>query len=118
MWIAMTVDLGRFQAGILQRLRHTLLAISRACTDPMYDEGFGDDLFYGLCRVQRFIRVLKDHLDLTADILTLTIVEMCDIASLKPDPASGGIFETHQQEGQCGFATTTLPHQRDHLAAT
>src|SRR5687768_16207718 len=83
----------------------------------MNDERFGDDLFDGLCWVERFVRILKDHLYFLTDRLALPVVGMGDILAFKDNIPIGRFFMSHQRERQRGFATSTFTNEGDHLTA-
>src|SRR5688500_10108947 len=113
----MQITFRRFQPGILQRASDARAALLQVWRNAVNDERLSNDLFDGLRWVERFIRVLKDHLYFLTDRLALPLAGMGDILAVKDDIAPGRFFESHQGQRECRFAASTFTNQRDDFTA-
>ena len=64
-----------------------------------------------MTRIQRFSRILKNHLHLAANRIQLSSPKMGDIAAFKLDPTIGGIQQSRGRLGQGRLSATGLPDQ-------
>ena len=78
-------------------------------------------LFHNLAhahqRVQRFIRILKNHLHLAAQCMQLRLVAALHWLAGKKDSAARGGLQSDDGERERGLAAAAFAHQRQHLAA-
>ncbi len=109
--------LGRLQACIFERPPHAFAAFIQIGNESMHDQRFGDDLFDGLHWVERFVWILKDHLDTLADRLAFACACVRDVPAFEEDRAFGGFLEPHQRQRERGLAASALADQRDDFAA-
>ena len=59
-------------------------------------------------RVQRGIRILKDHLDVPAGCLTLVDRQIPEILAIVGDRSGGWLVELYKTASKCGFAASGL----------
>src|SRR5687767_13150323 len=113
----MQITFRRFQPGILQRASDARAALLQVWRNAVNDERLSNDLFDGLRWVERFIRVLKDHLYFLTDRLALPVSGVRDVLAFKDDISIGRFFEPHQSQRQRGFAAPAFTNEGDHLTA-
>ena len=83
--------------------------------DPLDLERRADDRTDRLPRVERGLRVLEHHLDVTAQGTQLTRSHVRDVTALEHDPAVGGLCQTRQQPARGRLATAGLADQSQRL---
>ncbi len=79
--IAVKDILGGNEPGVLDGLRHNLQPLLDGLTDAVYDQGLRDGLEYGESGIQRFVRVLEDHLHVLPKIADCTPVQVGNVIS-------------------------------------
>ena len=75
------------------------------------------DVFHPPAWIERRVRVLKNHLDTTAQCCTLwRLVDGVGILIVKGQAAARGLIQTHQQTRHSAFSATGFTHQCQCLA--
>src|SRR3954453_12105477 len=84
----------RVQAHAREELAHLRLRVLLGLVDR---EGLADDLPDGLARVQRRVRILEDHLHLTAQRTEVALRQVRDVAAVEDDLPGRRLEQAHDQ---------------------
>ncbi len=109
--VALAVGVG-VEPDVKQCLLDALL-VDRL-VDPLDDERFGDDRAHFLARIERLVRILKDHLDPAAQVPGTGAA--ADRPAVEQHLAARGLLEAEHGPGQRRLAATRLAHDSEHLA--
>ena len=77
----------------------------------MIRQQLADDRAHGHVRIQRGIRILKDHLHLRAQGAQLLFAQRCNIRSLQKDFAGGRLVKAYNRARERGFAASGFAHE-------
>src|SRR5437899_12573331 len=77
------------EARILERADHEFLPLLSGCRKPVNEEGLRDRAQHAVTGIERFIRVLEDHLQIASKFEQLTRLEGREIAAEGQDPTTG-----------------------------
>jgi hypothetical protein len=113
-FVRVLAEVGGAQAHLGQHLRG-LLALLGAAGLALGLQRLGDDALHRLAWVQRAVRVLEHHLEVTARLAQLFCGQLVQIAAQQLHGAGGGRVERHHQPRQGGFARARFTH---HAQAT
>src|SRR3954454_21481399 len=105
------------EPDLLHQLLDRSLALALALVQVVDDERLRDDRANRLARVERRVRVLEDHLDLTPHRLQLAAAKRRDLAPPDLDRPAGGVEQPVDQPRGRGLPATGLPHDSERLAA-
>ena len=107
----------RAQAHRLQQLADALFQLLRVGNQAMLGERLAHNVLHDPARVQRRIRVLKNHLDATPQAQALRRLEGgVRVLPVKRQAAARGRVQAHQQLGHRAFAAAGFAHQRQRFA--
>ena len=96
------------QALFLVRLRVHIRHRVAGVTDVVDLHRFFNRVGSCFSRVQRGIRILKDHLDVPAGCLTLVDRQIPEILAIVGDRSGGWLVELYKTASKCGFAASGL----------
>jgi hypothetical protein len=114
--VRIAVDHVRVQADDPQQLAHALLALRmRASVEVL--QRLGHDRPDGHARVERRVRVLKDHLDPPPERMQLGRAEPSDILSVEDDAASRRRVQAYDRLGERRLAAAGFTDQSERLTA-
>ncbi len=105
------------EARILERADHEFLPLLSRCRKPVNEEGFRDRAQHAVTRVQGFIRVLEDHLQIPPEFEQLTRLEGREIDAAEQDPTLGRGLESGDEPTCCRLSATALPDEPQDLAS-
>jgi hypothetical protein len=81
----------------------------------MNQEGFGHDFANAHSRVERLVRILKDHLDTAPLPTALALRKSGEIMALDDDATSGGDQEAHDEIGGGGLPASRFADYGQHF---
>ena len=107
----------RAQADGFQQLAYARLEFYPIRDQAMFLKRFTHNVFHNPARVQRCVRVLKNHLDASAQRRRLGRLEhRMGILTIEGQAAPGRLIQAHQQACHGTFAASGLTHQGQRLA--
>ncbi len=80
-------------------------------------EGFADAQPDNPRGIQRRVRVLEHHLDVSPSGPQLSFVHRCDVVAVQPDDAALGLDEAHEATGGGGFPRPGLADETQRLSS-
>ena len=95
---------GWVEARVFKGTTYAIEPFGGVGCDVVYNKRFGNNLLNGHGGWQRFIRVLKDHLDAATE----GFVVWADGCAIEDERSCGRCFEASKRVGQGGFATATF----------
>ena len=111
-------DVGRrVQSGIAQGAQHHAPALRRVRGPAVDRQRFGDQIEHRLPRVERFVRVLEDHLDAGADRTHRPIRQRGDVLAAEHDRPPRRRDQPHHGVRDRRLAASGFADQRQDLAA-
>src|SRR5690554_1176549 len=114
---ALGIYLSRLEPGPLQRLYHPLPELLPFSQTVDYQR-LGNDVENRETWIQRLVRVLKDHLCPTPELLEFLPRQSGNICAFETDLPCGDIEQPHQHLTRGGLARTRLTGQAQNLALT
>ena len=108
--------LRRGQARAFQRRDDQFPAFGRFASDSVHEQGFTDGRLHPEPRVERFVGVLVDHLQLASQRPHLALGQAGDLGPVQPDRSAGR--RDHPEDGlrRGGLTAARLADQGQHLA--
>jgi hypothetical protein len=106
---------GRGQADFVEETRD-LLASFGAVSEAMNQKGFFENVADRVARVERFGRILKDHLQVAPVGFETAGRDPGDVGVFEFDAAGGGFEETDHGFADGGFAAARFPDETQRLA--
>src|SRR6185312_4457505 len=106
------VGRGAFEPDLIEELID-LAAKVRALCKPMGAQGIGQRLEDGLIGVEREERVLKQHLHVLAEPVSLRPIEPCNRFALEQDLTGGRLEQLDQKPAERGLAAARFSDQPD-----
>ena len=111
--VRIAVVMLRIQPDAVHELLHAPFARALRLVDR---EGRSDDRADRLPRVQRGIRILKDHLHLPAERPHLAPIQLGDVPAVELDRPGGRLDQLRDQTGSRRLAATGFAHETHRLA--
>src|SRR5437899_12328256 len=104
------------EARILERADHEFLPLLSGCRKPVNEEGLRDRPQHAVTGIERFIRVLEDHLQIATEFEQLTRLEGREIDAEEQDPTLGRSHESGDEPALLRLSATALPDELEDLA--
>jgi hypothetical protein len=79
-------------------------------------QALADGIAYSHARIQRGVRILKDHLHLAAHLAHLRSGESGQLPAFEGDSAAGRLDQPNEAASQAGLAAARLADQSDRLS--
>jgi hypothetical protein len=112
-FVRIALSVGRVKADGAEQLGNAGLTGGIVLCEAMNVEGFTDDVFDGHPRIERAVRILKNHLQPSAMPAPFRAMQSGYVAVSKPDLSGGRSDESDNRASERRFATATFTDEAE-----
>jgi hypothetical protein len=115
-FVRVTAGVGTIKSNLLEQALHPLPAIGIVGRETMNLQCLTNDLLDSASRIQRTIRVLKDHLKLATSLAKSRAPKPTQVFPLEENLAGRGFHEAYDRATERRFAAAAFAHQPHRFA--
>src|SRR6059036_3354593 len=106
----------RRELGMLERLGNQILPILEGIRHAVNRQRLRDRIHHGEARVERFVRILEDHLYAATEVLQRPSLQRGDVVAVEQELAFRGLFEFHEEATRGRLPAARLSDDPEDLA--
>src|SRR6059036_2756776 len=115
-WIPVHEVRRRRELGMLERLGDQILPILEGIRHAVNRQRLRDRIHHGETRVERFVRILEDHLHAATEVLQRPSLQRGDVVAVEQELAFRGLFEFHEEAARGRLPAARLSDDPEDLA--